>query len=185
MYVLLFQISLQKFVSFGHMRPLQGNDNLNVVWSIWTMGKLSDPQNFLEMNFCQQIGSWLLSQDWQAHYGNADFFLWEFIPCDCTFTYVNEEAVISKSEHLSRCARYYLIIRTVWDWVLLLIFPFLPSFLFPTRFLSFFLDFPPSFLCPSFLLLSLSIKDKALLRFRFSMAEFETRILSYPLLVVG
>lgn len=134
MYLLLFQISLQKIVSFGHMIPLQGNDNPNVVWSIWTMGKLLDPQSFLEMNFCQQIGSWLLSQDWQAHYGNVNIFLWEFIPCDGTFTYVNEEAVISKSEHLSRCARHYLIIRTVWDWVLSLIFPFLPSCLFPTRF---------------------------------------------------
>lgn len=63
--------------------------------------------------------------------------------------HVNEEAVISKSKHLSRCARYYLIIRTVWDWVLSLIFPFLPSCLFPTHFslsswtflLSFFLSF--------------------------------------------
>lgn len=66
------------------------------------------------------------------------------------FAYVNEETIISKSEHLGWCARHHLIIKTVWNWMLSLILPFLPfvsfQFLFLPRFPSSAFISPLSFL---------------------------------------
>lgn len=128
-------------------------------WSLQWVALPDQPNSRETGNFCQHICFCLFSQDWQAHYINIDISTWELILCNCNFAYVNEDIIISKSEHLEWCARHHLIIRTVGDGALSLISS-IPSIFFSLSKFHFFLDFPSS---PLSFIPSLSINDRCFL----------------------